>query len=98
MLCLKIDRHCQNCHSKINLTPHHIIHKSLGGDDSLGNLITLCLSSCHRLVHDGKLDLIDLLAKLKHDKNIVWRWEESYLRLLAEKDINDYERTLKKGE
>lgn len=45
---------CRRCSSRQNLTPHHIVHRSRGGDDSLYNLLTLCLR-CHTEHHNGKL-------------------------------------------
>ncbi len=48
---------CRFCKSRENLTPHHLIHKSQGGEDSLDNLVTLCFN-CHRLIHDGKLKIV----------------------------------------
>ena len=49
---VKRDRQCMCCRSRENLSAHHIIFKSLSGDDSLDNLITLCFE-CHRKAHDG---------------------------------------------
>ena len=48
---------CSNpkCNNLLNLQHDHIIKKSQGGDDSMGNLRYLC-ESCHRLRHDGHLD------------------------------------------
>jgi len=42
--------HCQSCGSLRGLEVHHIQHRSQSGDDSEGNLITLC-SDCHRAIH-----------------------------------------------
>jgi len=41
---------CQACGSLRGLEVHHIQHRSQLGDDSDGNLITLC-SDCHRALH-----------------------------------------------
>jgi 5-methylcytosine-specific restriction endonuclease McrA len=41
---------CQACGSLRGLEVHHIRRRSQLGDDSDGNLITLC-SDCHRAVH-----------------------------------------------
>jgi 5-methylcytosine-specific restriction endonuclease McrA len=46
--------HCRHCNSSFMLTPHHIIHRSQGGQDDLDNLVTLCVI-CHNAHHDGKL-------------------------------------------
>jgi 5-methylcytosine-specific restriction endonuclease McrA len=47
---------CQYCGRWTEERPHHIIFRSLGGDDSMENLITLCMA-CHRAVHDGKIKI-----------------------------------------
>jgi 5-methylcytosine-specific restriction endonuclease McrA len=41
---------CQACGSLAGLEIHHIQRRSQSGDDSEGNLITLC-SDCHRAMH-----------------------------------------------
>jgi 5-methylcytosine-specific restriction endonuclease McrA len=41
---------CQCCGSRLNLEMHHKEFRSQGGDDSEGNLITLC-AACHSLIH-----------------------------------------------
>jgi len=48
----KRDKRCLACGSTRDLGAHHIKEKSIGGDDSLCNLITLCFH-CHRKAHDG---------------------------------------------
>ena len=45
--------HCQSCGAMSNLEVHHQQFRSHSGDDSEGNLITLC-HHCHRETH-GKL-------------------------------------------
>jgi 5-methylcytosine-specific restriction endonuclease McrA len=47
---------CRNCSSRSNLTPHHVIHRSQGGDNSLLNLVTLCFK-CHSDHHEGRLSV-----------------------------------------
>jgi 5-methylcytosine-specific restriction endonuclease McrA len=42
--------HCQDCGSSKDLQVHHLRKRSKLGDDSLDNLITLCVS-CHRQRH-----------------------------------------------
>jgi HNH endonuclease len=49
--------HCRCCNATGALTPHHIVFKSQGGDDSLSNLITLCLA-CHSDIHEGRLGIL----------------------------------------
>jgi 5-methylcytosine-specific restriction endonuclease McrA len=34
--------------------PHHIVERSLGGDDATSNLCVVC-RDCHRAIHDGTL-------------------------------------------
>jgi 5-methylcytosine-specific restriction protein A len=41
---------CQHCGRRDQLQIHHMIRRSQLGDDSEGNLITLC-SDCHTAVH-----------------------------------------------
>ena len=41
---------CQHCGTRDQLQIHHMIRRSQSGDDSEGNLITLC-SDCHRAIH-----------------------------------------------
>jgi len=57
---------CRNpfCESYRNLTIHHIIKRSQGGGDELGNLITLCLD-CHEKIerHELELEVVDVVVK-----------------------------------
>jgi len=49
------DPTCRGCRRQAT-EGHHIIHRSLGGDDVRDNIMPLC-SYCHRAYHDGvKLD------------------------------------------
>lgn len=45
---------CRSCHRRDCINAHHIKFRSQGGNDELGNLVSLCVS-CHRAVHDGNL-------------------------------------------
>ena len=47
---------CQLCGSHRQLQIHHICPRSKGGDNSEGNLLTLC-RDCHTAVHHGKMPL-----------------------------------------
>lgn len=62
---------CRRCGWRGNLHPHHVIHKSQRGSDTLDNLITLC-SDCHRLYHDGKIEII---VVEKQEKNIIVKFK-----------------------
>jgi len=57
---------CRNpfCQSNKNLTVHHIIKRSQGGSDEVGNLITLCLD-CHEKIerHGLELRVVDVVVK-----------------------------------
>ncbi|QTA79211.1 HNH endonuclease domain-containing protein, RRXRR domain-containing [Desulfonema limicola] len=54
---MRDDYKCQNCNKKnIRLEAHHIIPRSMGGKDTIKNLITLC-ESCHEKVHDGEIEI-----------------------------------------
>jgi 5-methylcytosine-specific restriction endonuclease McrA len=46
---------CQHCGCYTESPPHHVVYRSQGGDDSLGNLKTYCIR-CHRAIHDGKIN------------------------------------------
>jgi len=41
---------CRNCKSRSALHVHHIVFRSQGGEDSMDNLLVLCLA-CHEGVH-----------------------------------------------
>lgn len=41
---------CIECGTREDLNIHHIIPRSMGGTDSLGNFELLC-SKCHRMAH-----------------------------------------------
>ncbi len=47
---------CQLCGSHRHLQIHHICPRSKGGDNSEGNLLTICHGS-HADVHDRKISL-----------------------------------------
>jgi len=48
---------CRHCNFRGNLHAHHVVYRSLGGEDALNNLITLC-NSCHSGHHNGHLDIL----------------------------------------
>ena len=61
---------CQCCKTKNGkLNAHHIVYKSLGGADTLENLITLC-EKCHKKLHAGKLIEFELTLKGKRKSTL----------------------------
>jgi hypothetical protein len=58
-LCTKILQRdgykCRCCKSRQNLTVHHVVFRSQGGDDAPWNLLTLCNECHHEGVHDRYL-------------------------------------------
>jgi 5-methylcytosine-specific restriction endonuclease McrA len=66
------DWHCRNCGNRQTLDPHHVIHRSAGGEHVLSNLLTLC-RKCHDDEHDGRL-VIEVVEVLAFDLNVkFWR-------------------------
>lgn len=47
---------CEICGKRTQTEKHHIKSKGSGGDDIEENLIEVC-RICHRLIHDGKIDI-----------------------------------------
>ena len=45
--------HCVACGSTEQLTQHHLVPRSMGGNDEDSNLLTLC-GSCHAKAHQVK--------------------------------------------
>src|SRR5690348_8466363 len=58
---------CKKCGSLENLQVHHRIKRSQQGDDSLGNLVTLC-AFCHMEEH-GQLSYSTLAARDHYSLN-----------------------------
>lgn len=54
---------CRHCGYRNNLTCHHVLFRSQGGDDIENNLLTLCDTpdglGCHRAVHNRYLVILD---------------------------------------
>ena len=76
---------CCHCGSHHNLAVHHCIHRSLGGKDDDGNLMTLC-NKCHRMIHDRRINIVQFLTKLS--KRTDFRWAEP-LDFWERRDDND---------
>lgn len=47
---------CRHCSSRNNLTPHHLVYRSHGGEDTINNLVTLCMQ-CHDAHHNKVLHI-----------------------------------------
>lgn len=55
----EIGRVCANCHkTTTDLMYHHIVPLSMGGADTISNMVCLC-GACHDLIHYGKSGAID---------------------------------------
>lgn len=54
---MAIGRECVNCHSKNDLTYHHIVPLNLGGHDEISNMVCLC-RRCHSLIHYGDSNIM----------------------------------------
>lgn len=54
--------HCRHCNSSWYLHPHHVVYRSLGGEDELNNLLTLCWQ-CHEAAHRKllKIEVLEIL-------------------------------------
>ena len=57
---------CRKCGSRHSLTPHHIQKRSQLGDDTPGNVITLCLED-HEAVerNELKIEVVDVVVTFK---------------------------------
>jgi hypothetical protein len=54
---------CRLCGFDVVVHVHHIVHKARGGNNSLGNLITLCPNH-HAMAHRGLIATEELYAAL----------------------------------
>jgi 5-methylcytosine-specific restriction endonuclease McrA len=67
------DKHvCRACGSKHGLDVHHVIMRSLGGEDLPKNLISLC-RSCHQAVH-GHVLVLRWRDALEPAKTLRFEW------------------------
>ena len=48
----ELPQHCQNCNSTEDLEIHHIVPLAVGGNNTIGNLVRLCVP-CHEKIHGG---------------------------------------------
>jgi 5-methylcytosine-specific restriction endonuclease McrA len=63
---------CRHC-GWSEVTPHHILFRSRGGQDTVANVVSLC-SACHNACHDGNLRIIgiDANVELKFIRKTGW--------------------------
>ena len=83
----RCQRREKGIHHSAKLHVHHIVHRSQGGTDAPGNLITLC-ESCHQALHRGEFTLSAQRSKTKHPTEIGiiqarlktsgWSFEETF--------------------
>lgn len=63
---------CRHCGNRQMLDPHHVQHRSAGGEHAMNNLLTLC-RKCHDDEHDGRL-VIEVVEVLPTDLVVkFWR-------------------------
>lgn len=70
---IKRDRRCYRCETRQqrNLTVHHIIPRSEGGEENAENLVTLCID-CHNIVEiAGCRSLADILSTIEKEEEPV---------------------------
>lgn len=88
--CKEMDQQCMNPMCKTPgyyLESHHIVHRSLGGDNKLGNLITLC-RNCHQKIENGQLDIVDDVLRYWIGWDL-FRWKESLAKIISWKSIKN---------
>ena len=64
---------CALCDSTKYLQIHHLYPKSLGGENHLMNLITLCMY-CHAAIHGNALDA----SRDEQAERGVWSWQAAH--------------------
>jgi 5-methylcytosine-specific restriction endonuclease McrA len=65
---------CRHCGNRSMLDPHHVVHRSAGGEHALWNLLTLC-RKCHEDEHAGRLR-IEIIELYPTDLKVrFWRME-----------------------
>ena len=80
-------RHCGKVGEYNELHAHHIIRRSttLTLANEPNNGILLC-ARCHRLIHEYKLSMFQILDKLKSRAN--FRWNEVYNILKGKENVD----------
>ena len=63
---------CELCRDVRGLEVHHKIPLSLGGDDSMDNLIVIC-GSCHAKLHNGTKKILTKIGVRKAQQNYAKR-------------------------
>ena len=78
-LCLEILERdgwrCQSCGALSNLHVHHKQLRSLGGNDSDENLVTLCVN-CHHSVHQNRVGPTNDIGQAGTTRRNSWRDRE----------------------
>ncbi len=69
--CLSIDARCRLCPSGRGLQRHHVVPRSLGGDDVDENLVPLC-SACHARITGNDLIARRLLRSALHPDEVAY--------------------------
>ncbi len=60
----KLNYRCIICFRRYDVL-HHVVPKSLGGEDAEGNLVTLCQNDHHRIHDSGAINWIEYLTDLR---------------------------------
>lgn len=75
---------CIRCGSYEGVQVHHIIPRSKCGKHTLDNLMCLC-HNCHMGIHDGKVNMYELLNRLSRLKSFRWNEALGYYKVIYEK-------------
>lgn len=62
---------CRACRSSHGLEAHHVVFRSLGGKDEIGNLVALC-RDCHAALHGHVLKFV---IRHRHEPQKALRFE-----------------------
>lgn len=72
---------CRICGRWDLADPHHIVYRSLGGDDDRRNCLPTC-RACHDAIHDRKVDVWEYLSTQERKHAIEQMGAERALELL----------------
>jgi 5-methylcytosine-specific restriction endonuclease McrA len=83
---------CRKCGRRDNLTPHHVVYQSQGGEDVLDNLLCLCVK-CHDDIHAGRL-VLEVLRKLETNLDVrFWKRASWEIYRKANENLHQVSRT-----